>query len=94
MGAREAMPYALAVLMCVLAVAGCMARTAELRGLLEVHPPAPVLRTLDAPMVTYPDTRECALHGASVVVCFGDERFEVVPTRDELRYGMRYSREP
>lgn len=86
---------ALAVIMCALCAAICMARSAELRRAEGVERPAAVLmRCSDRPVVAYPDTREAAVHGTPVTLRFGDEAYEIVPTADELAYGMRWSREP
>lgn len=62
--------------------------------LCDIRAEAVTMRVMDPPVVTYPQTRECALHGSTVELRFGDEAYEVRPTREELLYGMRYGREP
>lgn len=62
--------------------------------LCEVRAEAAPMRVMDPPVVSYPQTRECALHGSTVELRFGGESYDVRPTREELLYGMRYSREP
>lgn len=85
---------ALAVLMALACVLLCSWRWGQLETADALHAPAPVLRTCDLPVVRYPHTREYAVHGTPVALCFAGERFVIEPTREELAYGMRYSREP
>jgi len=56
--------------------------------------PICLMRVRDAPVIVYPQTRDFAVHGAPVTLSFGTEVYIIEPTRDELLYGMRYSREP
>ena len=79
----DALIAALLMVMCVVA---CSMACREAR--------AEPMRVMDPPVVAYPQTREYALHGSTVELRFGSEVYEVSPTPDELRYGMRYSREP
>jgi hypothetical protein len=52
------------------------------------------LRCMDLPLCTYPKTTEVSLYGTPVILRFGDEVYEVELTREEVKYAMRYSREP
>jgi len=82
----------LAALLAILCVIACSMTYREARACETA--PSCHMRVQDPPVVAYPQTRECAVHGSTVVLAFGDERYEVRPTPDELAYGMRYSREP
>ena len=73
-------------------VALCNVRWDELEG--KGKDENVVVETHDKPVVEYPETREAALHGTPVSLVFGEEVYEIHPTREELAYGMRYSREP
>ena len=92
---RDWIVHALAAVMALTCAALCGMHTADLRAFDEcAHRPLPVLRTCDLPVVRYPATREFAVHGTPVTLCFAGERFVIEPTREELRYGMRWSWEP
>lgn len=85
---------AMAVLMALACALLCSWRWGQLEAAGSVRSPVPVLRTCDLPVVRYPATREYAVHGTPVALRFGSETYYVEPTREELRYGMRWSWEP
>lgn len=81
-----------AALMMIACVLLCHATIMEARA-CEADPVC-LMRVRDVPVVTYPATRDYALHGTPVALTFGGETHIIEPTHDELLYGMRYSREP